>query len=55
MSAKIGDDGKLHLVATVIECKLQFANSTEHITKAIMQVEQEPFCSWRTIQTYANN
>ena len=41
VSAKIGDDGKLHLVATVIECKIaKFANSTEHITKAIMQVEQ---------------
>ena len=40
VSAKIGDDGKLHLIATVIECKIaKFANSTEHITKAITQVE----------------
>lgn len=40
ISAKIAVDGRLYLTATVIECKIaKFANSSEHISKAITQVE----------------
>ena len=41
ISAKLCDDGKLHLSATVIECKIaKYSNSEAHITKAITQVER---------------
>jgi DNA phosphorothioation-dependent restriction protein DptH len=40
VSAKIDENGKLLLKATVIECKIaKFSNSTEHINKALEQVE----------------
>jgi len=40
ISARISNEGKLLLKATVIECKIaKFNNSTEHINKALEQVE----------------
>ncbi|WMJ22916.1 DUF87 domain-containing protein [Paludicola sp. MB14-C6] len=40
ISAKVNEDGKLQLSATVIECKIAtYSNSDNHIAKAIKQVE----------------
>ncbi len=40
VTAKINEDGKLLLRATVIECKIaKYSNSTERINKALIQVE----------------